>query len=265
MPNCGRLSRELRDARRGGCRRRSPRRSGRRRDASAACARERVPSSGGIVGVVAEQVLEHRQPVPCGCVPCETCASCSGSPSSTTLRAAVPIASASASDTCPASSITSVSTLPSSVRVREQPRGSGEEQDVRAGDRAKLRRVGRAADRQRCRRTTRRCSRSPSSGRGSARPPPPPPSRLRPAGCGSPCGWSPSRRRAGRADEIGDEARARPRLAGAGRTLDEEVALVERGRQRSLLGELGRLDVDTRQRVRRSAAASRARMSRSAG
>ena len=83
--------------------------------------------------VLAEQVLEHRAPVPSGCVPCETCASCSGSPSSTTLRAAVPIASASASDTCPASSITSVSTRAVEVCVREEPGGSREEQDVGAG------------------------------------------------------------------------------------------------------------------------------------
>src|SRR5438270_5192945 len=47
---------------------------------------------------------------PGGCEPCETCASWFGSPSSTTFRAAVPTASTSAKDTCPASSTKSVST-----------------------------------------------------------------------------------------------------------------------------------------------------------
>jgi len=43
-------------------------------------------------------------PAPFGCVPCSTCASCCGSPTRTRFRAHVPIATASASDTCPASS-----------------------------------------------------------------------------------------------------------------------------------------------------------------
>ena len=56
--------------------------------------------------VVAEQVLEHRAArARRDATPCETCASCSGSPSRTTLRAHVPIASASASETWPASSM----------------------------------------------------------------------------------------------------------------------------------------------------------------
>ncbi len=63
----------------------------------------------GMVACSPSRCSRIEAPAPSGCVPCETWASWSGSPSSTTLRAAVPIASASASDTCPASSITRVS------------------------------------------------------------------------------------------------------------------------------------------------------------
>ena len=69
--------------------------------------------SGGMVAASPSRCSSTDTLVPGGCVPCETCASCSGSPSRMTLRAAVPMASASASETWPASSITSVSTLPS--------------------------------------------------------------------------------------------------------------------------------------------------------
>ena len=55
-----------------------------------------------------------------------------------------------------------------------------------------------------------------------------PRARPRRAGCGSPCGWSRSRRRAcPRRSRCDDQPRARPRLARAGRPLDDEVAAVE--------------------------------------
>src|SRR5439155_2900598 len=44
------------------------------------------------------------------------------------------------------------------------------------------------------------------------------------------------------ADEIDDDPRARPRLAGARRPLDEEIALVEGGGSLSLLAKVHRLD-----------------------
>ena len=47
-----------------------------------------TPRSGGTVSRVAEQVLEHRDARPARVVPWLTCASCCGSPSRTTLRAA---------------------------------------------------------------------------------------------------------------------------------------------------------------------------------
>ena len=75
---------------------------------------EEDPPVGRHGRMLAEQVLEHGGARALGWVPCETWASCCGSPSRITLRAAVPIARASASATCPASSITSASSVPSS-------------------------------------------------------------------------------------------------------------------------------------------------------
>ena len=76
-------------------------------------AREEEAAVGRDGVLVAEQVLEHRDGRASGWMPCETWASCCGSPSSTRLRAQVPTASASASDIWPASSTNSVSTRPS--------------------------------------------------------------------------------------------------------------------------------------------------------
>ena len=59
---------------------------------------------------VAEQVAERRRSAPGGCVPWSGCSSCCGSPSRTMLRAGRPIASALASEICPASSTNSTST-----------------------------------------------------------------------------------------------------------------------------------------------------------
>ena len=67
---------------------------------------------------------------PSGWIPCETWPSCCGSPSRTTLRAHVPSASASASETCPASSTNSVSTTPAMSSRAEEPGRAGEQQHV---------------------------------------------------------------------------------------------------------------------------------------
>src|SRR5712691_938830 len=62
------------------------------------------PRSSGIVCASPSRCSSTDTPEPCGWIPCVTCASCNGSPSKTSVRADVPIASASASDTWPASS-----------------------------------------------------------------------------------------------------------------------------------------------------------------
>ena len=212
----------------------------------ARAARGRVPCRGGIVRFSPSRCSSTERPVPSGCVPCETCASCSGSPSSTTLRAAVPIASASASDTCPASSMTSVSTCAIERFVREEPRGAGEEQDIGTGV-GEVVDLARVADRSRRRNTTQRLSFA---------------AFLSPRNC-SPSVFAAlvhlveqvvDRLVAGRrhadapavAHELRDEARAGPRLARARRPLDEQVAGIESERQRALLGDVGRLDVIAR-------------------
>ena len=124
-----------------------------RREEEAAVGRDGV--------LVAEQVLEHRRcRRPSGWIPCETWPSCCGSPSRTMLRAQVPSASASASETWPASSTNSVSTTPAmSSRAKSQavPASSSTSS---SGSR-ELRLVRRGRDERRPRRSR------PSSARGT--------------------------------------------------------------------------------------------------
>ena len=91
-----------------------PTRSGRR---PGACARSAPGTRPRPAGRSRGRRAGARAPTrrtPRGCVPCETCASCCGSPSSTIPRPAPAIASASASAICPASSTNSTSTEPRS-------------------------------------------------------------------------------------------------------------------------------------------------------
>ena len=153
----------------------------------------------------------------------------SGSPSRITLRAAVPIASASARATCPASSMTSVSRGRAvEIPAREEPRRAGHELGA-GGRRHELVGVRDIADRGAA------YSVSPMPAQDFFSPRTLTPRLARPSvdlveqvvdrlvargrDADAPAA----------ADEIDHEPGARPRLAGAGRPLDEEIARVERG------------------------------------
>ena len=220
-----------------GRRRRSRRRSGRRPGACAACGRGRCPCPAGSVACSPSRCSSTEAPCPPGGCPARPGRAAADRRAGSTLRAAVPIASASASETCPASSITSVSSV-----LVELLRRTARRSRPAAGRRRRRRRtprlvelvigvavvlgLGVAALR----------LLEPAEAHAVLRAPP---ARSRRAGCGSPCGSvaaTPTRRPL--ADELDDDPRARPRLAGAGRPLDEEVARVERGRALALLVEV---------------------------
>ena len=169
-------------------------------------------------------------PAPGGWLACCGCSSCCGSPSSTRLFAPADTASTSASDICPASSMNSTSTLSRNAVVRPEPRRAAEQAILVAS------------------RTAARCDRCRRS-------------RAAPRDC-RPCGLAfvqaleirePLLRRAlahgaqhvanrlvadGRdADllpglhELENHVRAREGLAGAGRTLNRQHAVVELERE----------------------------------
>ncbi len=103
----------------------------------------------------------------------------------------------------------------------EVPGGAGGSCDFGIGEALACRRRWRC-DRTRTRLGVCRC---PSSSPRNSRPLRRRPSRSRRAGCGSPCGWSRSRRPAcPGAIRCSDQPRARVGLARAGRALDEEAA-----------------------------------------
>ena len=104
----------LRDRARAGPRRTPPRRTGRPPGASAASPRGRGRAPPGSSRARRARARARSRPSPSGWTPCVTCASWSGSPSSTSRCAAVPQASVSARLYWPASSTTSVSSWPSS-------------------------------------------------------------------------------------------------------------------------------------------------------
>ena len=85
-----------------------------------------MPRSSGIVGASPSKCSRTETPLPCGCSPCDTCASWSGSPSRIRFRAEVAIARASASETCPASSIDKIVKGAIELMTREEPGRAGE-------------------------------------------------------------------------------------------------------------------------------------------
>ena len=131
---------------------------------------------------------------------------------------------------------------PSSSSAREQPGGAGDERA--SPDRGTPRRRRSRSALVRRDRGSRGVVRRACARRGSRSPRSRPRARPRRAGCGSPCGScavTPTRRPC--AMQIDDQARAASGLAGAGRPLDDEVALVESAGERALLGEVDRLQL----------------------
>ncbi len=118
------------------------------------CSRK-IPRSARHGLVLAEEVLRAPTPSPRPAGrPARPAASWFGSPRRTRLRAAVPTASASASETCPASSTKSVSRRPLEVRAREEPRRAREELEIVV---EKIPPVGRPSRRSGPRSATPRC------------------------------------------------------------------------------------------------------------
>ena len=191
-------------------------------------ARGRGPRSGGIVGVVAEQVLEHRaarrRP---GGRPARPARAAAGRRAGRRCARTCPIASASASETWPASSIEEVVERAVELLAREEPGGAGEQLHVVAVDEGVV--VLGVLDRGR-RRSRLSGRRRTSSARGTA-------CLRRVFSISSSRLWialwlvAVTPTRLPRASRCDDQPRAGPGLAGAGRPLDEEVAVVERARR----------------------------------